>query len=345
MKQYRPLKSFKTLEAKQQYVRECLLEEGFELLNDYKKNDIKLHVRILSGEFAGYIGSTKWNNFSKGKRLDFRSLLDSEKARLLTDKFTEAGYTVVSIPEYLRVHDKIDLISPGGHAWSVSYDTFRTGVRCPLDSNKSWGERCVGSILKQNNIMYETQKTIFHEDGSKQYMDFYIEYEGGKFNIEYHGRQHYLTDPKNRLFLPVEEQKARDRKKEDYCRNNGIVYIEIPYTINNVKDVATKIKEHIPVIDENQEYTVETLNNDKEIAEHYMSHSEEETAEKFGVAGITVRHIAYRLGYKKYKNYNEEEVLDYYKTHSAQKTGDKFGITKATVHGVARKYNYKKTRG
>lgn len=342
MTKYIPLRSFKTKEDRERYVRGTLHSEGLEMIGSYKNNSTPIQVKIQYGEYKGYIGVVKWGNFTQGKRPDFRSLLDEEKVRLLTDGFTKEGYTVVSMPNDVKVTDKIDLISPSGNEWSVSYDTFRAGVRCPLDSNKSWGERCVGSILKQNGIDYETQKTIFHEDGSKQYMDFYIEYGGLKFDVEYHGRQHYHTDPNNRLFLPVEEQKAKDKKKEDYCKINGIIYVEIPYTIREINEIARALKLHIPIIDANKEYTVEHFNNDKEIAEYYMTHTEEETAKRFGLAGVTVRNIAYRLGYKKNGNYNEAEVLEYYKTHTAQETANRFGITKDIVSNLAKKTDFRK---
>ena len=297
MNKYKPLKSFKTKKERGLYVREQMQAEGLYILEDYKGNSVPMKCRILIGPYRGYLATVTWNNFIKGKRPDFRGLLDKEK--FLRDKFEEEGYTVVSIPETLSVRDKVNLISPEGHEWSVSYDTFRKGVRCPLDSNKSWGERCVGSILKQNGILFYPQKTIFHEDGSKQFMDFYVEHEGVKYDIEYHGRQHYEQDPKNRLFLPLAEQQAADEKKRRYCQDHGITYVEIPYTINTVEGIAEKLSNYLPV-HPTKEYTVECFNVNKEMAEYYMTHSEKDTAKKFGVCGSTVRKNAYKLGYTKF---------------------------------------------
>lgn len=307
MNEYKRLKDFKTKEEVEKYVRDTLHSEGLEMIGSYKNNFTPIQVRIQYGEYEGYIGVMKWGNFTQGKRPDFRSLLDGEKERLVTDSFEAEGYKVVNIPKPFKARDKVDLISPEGHEWSVSYDTFRKGVRCPLDSNKSWGERCVASILKQNNIPFQSQKTVFHTDGSKQYMDFYIEYEGVKFDIEYHGRQHYKTDPNNRLFLPVEVQRAKDKKKEDYCNSNGIVYVEIPYTINKVSDVAEELKKYIHIIDTSKNYTVETFNLNKEMVEYYMNHSERDTAKKFEVCGSTVRKTAHKLGYKKTTKHKDGE--------------------------------------
>jgi hypothetical protein len=297
MGEYKPLKSFKNKKDREQYVIEKMLSEGLQVIEGYKGNATPMKCLILNGEYKEYVATIRWNNFTRGKRPDFRSLLNKE--HFLKDKFKEEGYKVVNVPENVRVTDKISVISPEGNKWSVSYDTFKTGVRCPLDSTKSWGERCVGSILKQNNIPFNTQYTILHEDRSKQYMDFYIEYRGEKFNVEYNGRQHYEEDPDNRIFASLRKQQAADDKKKQYCRENDIVYVEIPYTTSKVNDIAVELHKYFPCIDLSKNYIVENFNIYKEMAEYYMTHSERDTALKFGVSGATVRKNAYKLGCKK----------------------------------------------
>ncbi|QDP43108.1 hypothetical protein Goe7_c00830 [Bacillus phage vB_BveM-Goe7] len=340
MSKYKPLKSFKTMKEKGLYVREQMQAEGLYVLEDYKGSAIPMKCRIMVGEYKGYLATATWNNFAKGKRPDFRGLMEKEK--FIQDKFEAEGYRVTRIPDNIKVTDKIDLISPEGNKWSVSYDTFRTGVRCPLDNYKSWGERCVASILTQNGLDFKTQHVIRHPDGSLQYMDFYIELKGKKFNIEYHGRQHYVEDPKNQLFACLEDQQKADIKKMRYCEDNGIEYVEIPYTLDTPKLVARVLNMYIPEVDPEKDYKVGWVSISKSLAEYYMTHTERETAIKFGVSGSTVRKTAYRLGYRKKGNYNEKEILNYFKTHPAQDTADKFGVTKHTVNGVAKKYGFKK---
>lgn len=299
MSTYKPLKSFKTKEEAQKYVKDTMVSEGLEPLYSYDKSSTPMKVKVLSGEYKGYIATIQWNNFTQGKRPDFRSLLDTEKERYIKDTFREEGYRVINISKPVRRRDKVDVISPEGNEWSVAIDTFKQGVRCPLDSNRSWGERCVASILKQSDIDYETQKAIHHEDGTIQYMDFYVEYDGKKYDIEYHGRQHYEEDPKNRLFNTLKEQQNSDSRKREYCNNNDIIFIELPYTLSTVTGVAKELHRYFPTIDLSKDFTVENFNFYKEMAEYYMNHSEYDTAKKFGVAGSTVRKNAYRLGYKK----------------------------------------------
>lgn len=310
MTNYKPLRSFKTKEEVDNYVRETLQSEGLEMIGSYKNNSTPIKVKIGYGEYKGYVGTVKWGNFIQGKRPDFRSLLDGEKERLVTDSFEAEGYKVVHIPKPFQVRDKIDLLSPEGYEWSVSYDTFRKGVRCPLDSDRSWGERCVSTILKENDIDFKAQCTIFYEDGTRQYMDFYIEYEGGKFDVEYNGRQHYQEERINQLFSSLEVQKEKDRRKKEYCANNGITYIEIPYTVREVNDIAKALKTYIPIIDDNREYVIESYRYDeKAIIDYYKTHTEKETARTFGISGSTVKNIAKR---NKFSKKNGGSLHDYH---------------------------------
>lgn len=341
MNKYKPLKSFKTKKERGLYVREQMQAEGLYILEDYKGNSVPMKCRILIGPYRGYLATVTWNNFIKGKRPDFRGLLDKEK--FLRDKFEEEGYTVVSIPETLSVRDKVNLISPEGHEWSVSYDTFRKGVRCPLDSDRSWGERCVSTILKENKIPFSSQKTIRHEDGTRQYLDFYVEYLGKKFDIEYNGRQHYEEERINQLFNSLEAQQRSDRKKEKYCKENEITQIIIPYTIRESQDIALVLSDFLPV--EVRDYTIESYRyNEKAVVEFYKKHTLKETAAHFGICVETVKKTARRHKFKKKGNYgtDEKDILSFYSVHSAQKTADHFGVTKHQVYAIARKYSFKK---
>lgn len=292
---YKPLKSFKTKEEKAKYVHNTLLEEGYKPLEEYTRNSVPIKVLIKKGQYKGYEGAVIWNNFIQGKRIDFRGLLD--KSKFLKDKIESEGYRIIHIPDNVRVTDKLDLISPEGNEWSVAYDTFRTGVRCPLDSDRSWGERCVSTVLKENNISFKPQYAIRHPDNTKQFLDFYVE---GDIAIEYHGRQHYEQDPKNRLFSKLSEQQEADRKKIQYCKNNGLTYIEIPYTVNEVNAIAKLLSGYLP-IDVTKQYKVESYRYDEQaVVDYYRTHTEVQTAEKFNISGSTVKNIARRNNF--YKN-------------------------------------------
>lgn len=54
-----------------------------------------------------------------------------------------------------------------------------------------------------------------------------------KLAVEYHGRQHYEYVPflHNHSRINFQNQKYRDEKKIDLCRQNGVTLIVVPYTV------------------------------------------------------------------------------------------------------------------
>ena len=96
----------------------------------------------------------------------------------------------------------------------------------------SLGENRIVQILTNNNVNYETQKTFSNlsfENGYKARFDFYLP----NYNtiIEYDGKQHFIQG--NGVF-DNEEKFAKTQEhdfiKNEYCKNNNITLIRIPYT-------------------------------------------------------------------------------------------------------------------
>ena len=108
--------------------------------------------------------------------------------------------------------------------------SLRAGLVNSCGCMHSKGEQIVQNILTILNINFETQKSFPNLRSDKDYplfFDFYLP----DFNtcIEYQGEQHYKQ---TRLFTEEEFELAlrRDELKRQYCINNNIVLIEIPYT-------------------------------------------------------------------------------------------------------------------
>lgn len=110
----------------------------------------------------------------------------------------------------------------------------KNGVKCYTTScgckNRSNGEFFIEEILKSLNMEYKIEYTfdncINPETNAKLRFDFYIP----KYNlcIEYDGQQHY----KEVSFFKssLEETQKRDKIKNEYCEDNNINLIRIPYT-------------------------------------------------------------------------------------------------------------------
>lgn len=98
---------------------------------------------------------------------------------------------------------------------------------------KSYGEKTISLLLSNNKIPFSTQKTfetcIFPETHHKAKFDFYIEDQN--YLIEYDGIQHFeYIDTGWRTKANYETTIKRDNFKNQWCKNNHIPLIRIPYT-------------------------------------------------------------------------------------------------------------------
>lgn len=103
---------------------------------------------------------------------------------------------------------------------------------------KSKGEQKIINILRENNINFKKEYTF--PDLPKKRFDFYIPC--CSICLEYDGIQHF--DSSNLFYS--EELVKRDREKDEYCKQNNILLIRIPYTDYNkinLSYILDKIKE------------------------------------------------------------------------------------------------------
>ena len=113
-----------------------------------------------------------------------------------------------------------------GNIVSVRGTKLTSGWTKSCGCIKSQGEQKIIKLLNDNNIQYVTQK-VFNDCPIKARFDFYIE---NKYIIEYDGEQHYnpsrgWNDESNFV-----KNMKRDMIKNQYCIDNKIPLIRIPYT-------------------------------------------------------------------------------------------------------------------
>lgn len=97
--------------------------------------------------------------------------------------------------------------------------------------NMSKREKKIIEYCKKNNILFEPQKTFSECKNIKPLpFDFYLpEY---NICIEYQGEQHYqLVRFGNRIDSEqdLKDRQERDKIKKDFCKQNNISLLEIPY--------------------------------------------------------------------------------------------------------------------
>lgn len=145
---------------------------------------------------------------------------------------------------YLTVIKMAGLNSNGKQLWEclcdcgnktlVSTTSLITGNTQSCGCKKSKGETKIAELLKQYNISFTQQQTFpsckFPKTQALARFDFFI---NNKYLIEYDGIQHfsYSSSPTSwndkENFLETQE---RDAIKNQWCKENGIPLIRIPYT-------------------------------------------------------------------------------------------------------------------
>lgn len=114
--------------------------------------------------------------------------------------------------------------------WSTNPQNLLQGHGCPRCVS-SKGEEAIERWLNEHDIHYETQKR-FDECRDKKCLpfDFYI-YEKNKC-IEYDGEQHFKISEHFGGQEGFEIRQKHDQIKTEYCKNNNIPLLRIPYYAN-----------------------------------------------------------------------------------------------------------------
>src|SRR5574344_4999 len=113
---------------------------------------------------------------------------------------------------------------------SVLGSNLRTGhtQSCGCE-RRSHGEIKVAQLLQENNIQFEQEKILFKfSSGANAKFDFYVE---NKYLIEYDGETHFKANMHGwHNIEQLEAQQERDKIKNQWCKENNIPLIRIPYT-------------------------------------------------------------------------------------------------------------------
>lgn len=119
-----------------------------------------------------------------------------------------------------------------GNLAYISTRNLRCGDTNSCGCLTSKGETAIASILQHNNIVHEVQKTFetcrLPDTNSKARFDFFI---NNHYLIEFDGSQHFFA---NEHFWNTEKNfqktQERDKYKNQWCKDNNIPLIRIPYT-------------------------------------------------------------------------------------------------------------------
>lgn len=228
-------------------------ENGYTLVFLYREkreyNGNRKLRNIVVIEVICPLGHTFKIDFSKFKSKENKcsvcGRIRSNNAKKLSYEYVKEyiekdNYKLLST-KYENNRTKLSVKCDKEHEYKVTFNDFQNGYRCPY-CNNSKGEKRVLEILNKLNIDCIPQYR-FKDCKFKNTLpfDFYLP----KYNIciEFDGEQHYKI---KECFGGLDEFiniKIRDTIKNEYCKNNNIKLIRIPYwEFDGIENIITNIK-------------------------------------------------------------------------------------------------------
>lgn len=111
----------------------------------------------------------------------------------------------------------------------------------------SYGEYFLEEFFKNNNITFEKQKSFdscrFPKTNRKAFFDFFI---NNNILIEYDGKQHFQECTGFFSRESLRDRQERDNFKDNWCNENGIELIRIPYYMTE-KEFIELMKQRVQV--------------------------------------------------------------------------------------------------
>lgn len=160
-----------------------------------------------------------------------KTIIDANQKRLeQTDKTNwRFGHLVALSLEYSDDWDKPKwkCQCDCGTICYVISSSLQSGNTTSCGCIRSKGEEKIANLLSQNNILFEKEKTFdsCRSDRLGRYrFDFWVD---SRYVIEYDGIQHFQEI--SFFTQTVEERKHDDLAKNQWCKDNGIPIIRIPY--------------------------------------------------------------------------------------------------------------------
>lgn len=219
----------------QQEAENIYSKRGHKLLSKYKNSKTPDDVLCPNG----HIYNITITHFNEGYGCPFCSGRAKLTYEYVKEYIESYGYILLS-KEYVNANEKLIIQCQEGHIFEMSYAKFYIGRRCP-HCNMSSGEQEVARILDKYNIEYIIQYRFTDcRNILPLPFDFKIEINNEIICIEFDGSQHY-TGRKDDTEEDIKRRKENDDIKTQYCKDNNIKLIRIPYwDFQNIEKILIK---------------------------------------------------------------------------------------------------------
>lgn len=141
--------------------------------------------------------------------------------------------------QYINMRTKIHIKCPKHGIFEQLPSNHLSGSGCPK-CKRSKGEELIAEYLNNYSIKFQEQFIIPYQD-KRILVDFYLpEY---NIFIEYNGIQHYIAMDYFGGELRLTQQQNRDQYLREYCKNEGVILIEIKYDQDIISILNEKLTE------------------------------------------------------------------------------------------------------
>ena len=238
-------------------VKKMFDSKGYTLIDENQYVNAHKKVDYTCSKHPDKIQKASYNKVKYGTTCEYcdKENRDESNSRRHTfefvkDTFDSLGYELLET-EYKNCDEKLQYICPNhkNHIQQISfYKLYKEGNRCPM-CRESKGEKKISEILDSKNVIFKTQYKFEDCKNEKSLpFDFAIFDRDNKLEylIEYQGEQHYM---------PIEymggEEKFKTRQKRDlikrnYCFENNIKLLEIPYwEFDNIEKIIDELLDNL----------------------------------------------------------------------------------------------------
>lgn len=123
------------------------------------------------------------------------------------------------------------------HIWKSNFKYLRRGHGCPI-CKSSKGEKAINKYLINKNFVFEREYKFSDSEICSLRFDFAVKLNDKLYLIEFDGEQHFDINKQfgdNNKEEKYNKQITNDNKKNEYCINNNIPLLRIPYwEIDNI---------------------------------------------------------------------------------------------------------------
>lgn len=236
---------FQNRRSHKEYIEEMKIKHPNIIpLDEFKGVNTKMHFKCMVCDYEWYaVSNALLNKSNSGCPKCSNHVKVSEQEiinRMKSNEYVEYIDGYIDTLHHANFKCKIC-----GYEWHTLPLSVIKGRCCPK-CNISQGEKRIGEVLDSLNIHYETEYSFDDcKDIRNLRFDFYLP----NYNtcIEYDGEQHFKPvrfDKHNSRGTPqerFEKTKYRDELKNNYCKNNNITLIRIPYTdFDNIESILNK---------------------------------------------------------------------------------------------------------